>query len=123
MFDHVNFAVDGLMPGFFNHASAAISGAFEVQVIIEPVIPASGGGYVPWTKASQVKPDRYRVTVVVTVNGKKYSDSQVVDDNQARVIAKFNGIDFDETTTMISVNGVQVFNEQAQVKITSFIIR
>ncbi len=123
MFDHVNFAVDGLMPGFFNHASIANGGVFDVQVTIEPVIPAPGGGYVPWTNASQVKPDRYRVTVVVTINGKKYSDSQVVDDNQARVIAKFNGIEFDETTTMISVNGVQVIGEQTQVKITSFVIR
>ena len=124
MFDFRNFAVDGLMPGMFTHSALATGGTMDIQVTIEPVVVApSGGGYVPWSRDSGVKPDRYRVTITVTINGKKYSDSKIVDDLQARVIAKFNGIEFNETQPMISINGVQVVSEKQEVKITAFLIQ
>jgi hypothetical protein len=124
MFDFANFAVDGLMPGMFSHSTVATGGAMEIQVVIEPVVLApSGGGYVPWTSKSSTKPDRYSVTITVTINGKRYSDSKIVDDIEARVIAKFNGIEFDEFVPTISINGVQVVQEQTEVEVTAFLIQ
>ena len=123
MFDFRNFAVDGLMPGLFSHSTLATAGAKDIQVIIEPVVQAlSGGGYVPWNSGVSSKPDRYRVTITVTINGKRYSDSKIVDDTEARVIAKFNGIEFDETVPMVSINGVQVFSEQTEIKVSAVLI-
>ena len=121
MFSHLNFAVDGLFPGMFNPVTLATGGVFETEVIIEPVIPASGGGgggYVPWVPSIGSKPDRYRVTVIVRFNGKVYKDVQIVDDTNARVLAQFHGIQkFTDESTMVSVNGVQVIKEQQEVSI------
>ena len=120
MFSHLSFAVDGLFPGMFNPAALATGGAFETEVIIEPVVPVSGGGggYVPWTPSIGSKPDRYRVTVIVRFNGKVYKDVLIVDDTNARVLAQFHGIQkFTDESTMVSVNGVQVIKEQQEVSI------
>jgi len=39
-----------------------------------------------------------------------------VDDNMARVTAKLFGIEkFAETSTMVSVNGIQIFEEEIKV--------
>jgi hypothetical protein len=117
MFNFTNFAVDGLMPGLFSKLSAGTLGAFDVEVIIEPVVQTGGGGYAVWTPKSGGKPDRYRVTVRIKFNGKTYTDSKIVDDIEARVIAKFNGITcFDENSTMVSVKGMQIF-DAAEIKI------
>jgi hypothetical protein len=91
-------------------------GTFEVEVIITPVSPSSGGGWAP-TPIGQ-KPDRYRVTVRVKHNGKLYVDSVIVDDTEARVYAKLNGIEtFTENEVMISVNGVQVVDTTVELKV------
>lgn len=117
MFNFTNFAVDGLMPGLFSKLSAGTLGAFDVEVIIEPVVPSAGGGYTTWTPKFGAKPDRYRVTVRIKFNGKTYTDSKIVDDAEAHVIAKFNGINcFDENSTMVSVKGMQIF-DAAEIKI------
>jgi hypothetical protein len=120
MFSHLNFAMDGLYPGMFSPAALATGGAYETQVTIEPVVvsPGGGGGYMPWTPSVGTKPDRYRVTVIVRFNGKEYRDVQIVDDTTARVFAEFHGIkEFSSESVMVSVNGVQVIQEQQEVAI------
>lgn len=121
MFDHRNFAVDGLMPGLFSHLAIGTLGAFETTVVIEPVVFAGGGGYAPWTPAKSTKPDRYRVTIQVVINGKTYSETKIVDDLEARVLAKFSGIQqFAEDSIMVSLNGIQQMVESSDpiIKVT-----
>jgi hypothetical protein len=112
MFDHKNLALGGFYPGLVTTRSIANLGTFDVEVIIPPVVPSGGGGgYFP--VARNQKPERYRVTVRVSYNGKRYEDSVIVDDYEARVIAKKNGIKiFTETDPMVSLNGVQVTDQQ-----------
>ena len=120
MFSHLNFAVDGLYPGMFSPAALATGGVYETEVIIEPVIPApgGGGGYVPWVPSIGSKSDRYRVTVIVKFNGRVYKDVQIVDDATARVFAEFHGIQkFSSDSIMVSVNGIQVIKEETDVSI------
>jgi hypothetical protein len=118
MFYHQNLALEGLFPGVSSFESIANKGHLEREVIIEPVVGNGGGGYVPVPKGQ--KPERYRVTVRVTINGKRYEETQIVDDNQARVLAQLSGITlFSDTETMVSVNGIQVFeNTEPSIKVT-----
>lgn len=107
----------------FSPAALANGGVFETEVIIEPVVPVSGGGYVPWSPNIGAKPDRYRVTVIVKFNGRVYKDVQIVDDTAARVLAEFHGIQkFSNKSIMVSVNGVQVIKEENNVSIKVTII-
>lgn len=108
MFDHKNLALGGFYPGLVTTLSVANLGTFDVEVIITPVVPSGGGGgYVPISRGQ--KPDRYRVTVRVIHGQRRYEESVIVDDLQARVTAKVNGITvFTEDEVMISINGVQV---------------
>ena len=100
-------AASGLFPGLKSTLSIANLGHFEREVIIEPVVRSGGGGYV--RAPIGMKPDRYRVTVRVKFKGKWHEETRIVDDNEARVEAKINGIKvFTENDVMISVNGVQV---------------
>lgn len=122
MFYHRNMAVNGLSPNEINTRSIANQGTFETVVIIEPVIRSSGGGYVPVPRGQ--KPDRYRVTIKVTINGKTHQETQIVDDLNARVTARILGIEkFEPDTVMVSINGVQVFGEaEIQVRMKSTLL-
>ncbi len=117
MFEHKNLAVQGLFPGQVTTRSVANLGTYEIEVIIQPVVPRSGGGgFVP--APLHIKPTHYRVTVRVKYNGKWYEDTQIVDEHNASVIATLKGIkNFQTGNVMVSVNGVQIF-EQEQIKIT-----
>ena len=121
MFYHKNLAVDGLFPGIISKRSVSNLGTFETTIIIEPVKPAStGGGYVPVARGE--KPDRYRVTIRVVINGKRFEDTYIVDDTKARVMAALHGVDtFTEDRVMVTVNGVQVFNESEIMVKVNFI--
>ena len=118
MFFHQNLALEGLFPGVFSFTSAANKGYLEKEVIIVPVVSTGGGGYVPAARGQ--KPERYRVTIRVKVNGNTYEETQIVDDNKARVLAELSGITvFTEDQTMVSFNGVQVFeNTEPTIKVT-----
>lgn len=117
MFDHKNMAVEGLYPGLQSTFQIALNGVFETEVIITPVVPSnSGGGFV--SAPLHLRAKHFRVTVRVKYNGKWYEDTQVVDEHQARVIAKLKGIkSFSTGNVMVSVNGVQIF-EQEQIQVT-----
>ncbi len=107
MFDHKNLALGGFYPGLVTTLSVANLGTFDVEVIITPVVSGGGGGYVPVVRGQ--KPDRYRVTVRVIHGQRRYEESIIVDDFQARITAKMNGItEFVTDEVMISINGVQV---------------
>lgn len=107
-------ATMGLYPGLVSTWSIANLGHYETEVIIEPVSPSVGGGYVPTPPG--MKPDRYRVTVRVKFNGKWYEETRYEDDLQARVTAKIFGIEhFHEDQVMISVNGVHVKNKNVEI--------
>lgn len=118
MFYHRNLALNGLYPGVTSIRSISNMGMFETTVIIEPV-KSSGGGYVPVAKGE--KPDRYRVTIRVIVNGKKYEETYIVDDHEARIMANVHGVMiFTEDVVMVAVNGVQVINEDEVRVIASY---
>jgi hypothetical protein len=116
MFNHENFATHGLYPGFVSTRTVGNLGAFDIEVTITPVVLApGGGGYVP---SQSGKPDRYRVVVRVKINGVWTEDVQIVDDNRARVSARFNGItEFTEDAVMVSFNGVQVKEQVVNVEV------
>lgn len=115
MFNPKLLATGGFYPGLITTQAVANLGTFTVEVIIQPVVPSGGGGWVPAPLGS--KPDRYRVTVRVKHNGKIYTDSAIVDDIQAKVYAKLNGITFSHDTVMISVNGIQQFDHEVNIQI------
>lgn len=116
MFDHKNMAVDGMYPGLQSTFQIAMSGVFETEVIITPVVPTGGGGFV--SAPLHLRAKHFRVTVRVKYNGVWYEDTQVVDEKQARVIAQLKGIkSFSPGNVMVSVNGVQIF-EQEQIQVT-----
>lgn len=117
MFNALSLATGGLYPGLVTPFSIAMLGSFDVEVIIEPVILGGGGGYVPAPRWQ--KPDRYRVTVRVYHNGKRYEETAIVDDNEARVMARMNGIEkFSEDEVMVSFNGIQVNKSNPIITIT-----
>jgi hypothetical protein len=117
MFDHRNMALEGMFPGLQSTFSIALRGEFETEVIIVPVVPKSAGG--GWAPAPlHVRPRHFKVTVRVKYNGVWYEDTQILDENQARVIAELKGIkSFSTGNIMVSVNGVQIF-EQEQITVT-----
>jgi hypothetical protein len=118
MFYHQSAALQGLYPGVVTTASIASQGLFEFEIIITPVVSAAGGGgYVP---SFQGKPERYRVKVRVKINNVWSEDELIVDDTEARVIAKFRGItDFTENEIMIAVNGIQIHESAISVMINN----
>jgi len=115
VFDHKNLAVDGLFPGLATHMSIANLGSFGVQVIIEPVSYGGGGGYV--TAPTGFKTDKYRIRIIVTRKGKRWSYERIVSTNTAKVIAKLAKIELNVPS--ISVGNITV-NESAEpvVKVT-----
>lgn len=116
MFDHKNMAVEGLYPGLQTTFSIAMGGVFETEVIITPVVPSVGGG--GWAPAPlHLRAKNFKVTVRVRYNGVWYEETQIVDEHQARVIAKLKGIkQFSTGNVMVSVNGIQIF-EQEQIQV------
>ena len=117
MFHHRNMAVNGLFPGLTTTRSVSNLGTFETVVIIQPVVSNGGGGYVPVRRGQ--RPDRYKVTVRVSYDGKTHEDSVIVDDIEARVQAELHGItEFNETEVMISINGIQVNKSNPIITIT-----
>ncbi len=82
VFDHKNFATQGLFPGLVTTRSVANLGHFEIQVIIEPI--GAGGGWVP--VGPQI--DKYRVRIIITRKGKKWEYEQIVGSTMAKVAAR-----------------------------------
>lgn len=123
MFDHKNMALDGMYPGLQSTFQIALRGEFETEVIIVPVVPrpSGGGGWGPPALHQVAK--HFRVTVRVKYNGKWYEETQIVDEQQARVIANLKGIkSFSTGNVMVSVNGVQI-HEQEQISVVVNAIR
>lgn len=85
MFDHKNFALNGLFPGLVTTRSVANLGHFEIEVIIEPVAPSGGGGFYQPLKPSITK---YKVKIRVTRKGKVWEYEQIVGSTTAKVLAK-----------------------------------
>lgn len=113
MFNPLNLALGGFYPGLVTALSIANFGFFDVEVVIEPVVPSGGGGGGFYPVQRNQKPERYRVTVRVKHKGKVYSESIIVDDHEARVTAKKNGIKiFTEDLAMVSLNGIQLFESE-----------
>lgn len=96
MFNHKNFATGGLFPGLVSTRSIANLGHFDIEIIIEPVYPGTGGGF------GIAKPDKYKVTFrVTTKNGKVWNYSKTVSVATARVVARISKIKMEEPPEII----------------------
>lgn len=113
VFDHKNFAVDGLYPGLVTTRSIAVLGVFDIEVIIEPIRPSlGGGGYVPNSKI-----DKYKVTIRVSMkSGKVWNYSKVVSNTMARVVAKSLGVKLEEKP-IITIHSVRTSNPETDIKV------
>ena len=115
MFNHKNFALNGLFPGLVSTRSVANLGHFEIEVIIEPVYPqGGGGGYVP--RPLNDRPTKYRIVIRITRNGKTWKYEQIVSTAVAKVTAKLIGKTLVEPTVSV-VNTSMV--QQNEVKVTA----
>ena len=115
MFNHKNFALNGLFPGLVTTRSVANLGSFEIEVIIEPVTPSGGGGgfYHP-LKPSDTK---YKVKIRVTRNGKLWEYEKVVGSTIARVVAKVIRKKLAEPSILVT-NTSMVENTEPVIKVT-----
>ena len=117
MFEHKNAALDGFYPGLVQHQPISNLGVYQSEVIIIPVYEDSeDGNYFNLKKKKKKKNPKYYIVVIrVFFNGKRYEEQRLVDEKEARVIAKLHGISFKQRP-LVSINGVQVLN-QKQVEI------
>lgn len=113
MFDHRNFSVSGLFPGLVTSRSIANLGTFEIEVIIEPVYPGTGGGGYSYTPAGITK-DKYKVKIRITRKGKVWEYEKIVGSTTAKVVAKVIGIKVAEPTVHITSKSMV---EQTEVKV------
>lgn len=116
MFDHRNFATDGLYPGLTSTFSIAVLGALEIEVILEPIAPIGGGGY-----GGVVVPrkDKYRLRIFVRRKGREWKYEGEVSNATARVIAKLSGITLKEPEVVVeSVSAKIVNREEPTIKVT-----
>ncbi len=120
MFQHLAGATQGLAPSLVSKRYIANLGMYDVEVIIEPVVPSGGGGYSPPTFGQ--RPSHFRVTVKVTFKGKVYKSVQIMTPSEARVFAKLKGIvNFTENSPMVAINGVQIL-EQKEIEVNVSLI-
>lgn len=132
-------ATMGLTPGIVTRRSVANLGMFETIVIIVPVPSTGGGGtggpsYPSAYPSSYPDPSyssninifgdaptsKYKVTVAIKIGDKWYEETRIVDAEEARVIASLKGITtFDEDGPMVAVDGIQVMNEEEELRIVA----
>lgn len=111
VFDHRNFATQGLYPGLVSTRSVANLGHFEIQVIIEPV-SQGGGGWAP----VGLSYDKYRIRIIVTRKGKTWEYEQIVSSTTAKIVAKVLKKKVAEPT--ISVNSRIIESNEPEIKVT-----
>jgi hypothetical protein len=114
VFDHKNFATQGLYPGLVSTRSIANLGQFEFEVTIEP-IPGSGGGGFSYTPLS-VGPTKYKIRIRVTRKGKTWEYEQIVGLTMAKVVAKVINKKIAEPTISV-VNTSMVENKDPVIKV------
>lgn len=114
MFDHKNFALNGLFPGLVTTRSIANLGAFEIEVIITPVQPSFGGGGFGVPISSSF--NKYKVKIRITRNGKTWEYERVVGSTMAKVVASITNIKIAEPTFFVTTK----LNEQIEpsIKVT-----
>lgn len=112
MFDHRNLAVEGLFPGLVTTQSVANLGLFDIEVIIQPIPVGGGGGYAP-----TLKPDKYQVTIRVTMkNGRRWTYTRVVSNTLARVFARLARINLETDPTKVTVHSVTLKHPTTDIK-------
>lgn len=101
-------ALNGLFPGLVTTRSVANLGTFEIEVIIEPIRPSGGGGYVPGDRK-----DKYKVTIRISMkSGKTWKLERIVSNTLARVVARLMKIKLEvEETPQIVVHSVTATTE------------
>jgi hypothetical protein len=114
VFDHKNFALNGLYPGMTSTRSIANLGHFEVEVTIEPVGPGFGGGgyYEPYSPSST----KYKVKMRITRKGKTWEYEQIVGSTTAKIIAKVIKVKVAEPAVSV-INTSMVSNPEVKVKV------
>ena len=99
MFDHKNFALNGLYPGLVTTRSVANLGHFEIEVIITPPLPdhsGGGGGWVPGAR-----PQKWHIKIKVTRKGKVWEYESDVNKATAKVAAKLLRVKIPEPTFVV----------------------
>ena len=114
MIDHRNFALNGLFPGLVTTRSVANLGAFEVQVIIEPVQDLGGGGYSYHPYSPQL--DKYKIRIIVTRKNKKWEYETIVGSTTAKIAARILNKKVAEPSIKVVTNIRD--SEQPTVKVT-----
>lgn len=115
MFDHKNFALNGLFPGLVSTRSVANLGHFEIEVIIEPV-PSGGGGGGFYQPQKQVI-TKYKVKIRITRKGKVWAYEKIVGTTTAKVIAKLLKKKVEIPIVSVS-NTSMVEQTEPQIKVT-----
>ena len=101
MIDPRNLAMNGLWPGAVNPLTLIVGGTFIAEIIIEPVQPSMGGGYIRNTDLN-----KYKITIKIKFKKRVWSYSAIAGQTTAKVIAKLNKIYINKTD--IKVNSVKV---------------
>lgn len=110
MFNHKSFATGGLFPGLVTTRSVANLGAFEIEVIIEPVSTGGGGGYHQPAKA------KYKIKIRVTRKNKVWNFESEVNDVTARVMAKILKVELKKEPT-VEVTSAKIKTNDPSVKV------
>lgn len=87
MFDHRNFALNGLYPGLVSTFSVATIGQFQIEVEFIPDI--SGGGGAGYAGTPSNKHTKYLLRIKVSRKGKAWNFESKISNTTAKVLAKF----------------------------------
>lgn len=88
MFDHRNFALNGLYPGLVSTFSVAVFGQLQIDIELVPELPAGGGGagYAGYVSNKHTK---YLLRIKVSRKGKAWDFESKISNTTAKVLAKF----------------------------------
>jgi len=112
VFDHKNFALNGLFPGLVTTRSVANLGHFEIEV----TITSTGGGGAIFPLGN--KSNKYKVRIRVTRNGKTWEYESEVGSTMAKVIAKVMKTKIAEPS--VSYTGISMAeSREPQIKVTT----
>lgn len=95
--------------------SIANLGAYEVEVIIEPVRPLyGGGGFVPGAPL-----DKYKIKIRITKDGKSWRYEQTVSNRSARVLARLLRVKMPEEPTITVYSATAASSPPIDIKVTN----